>query len=173
MSTVRGIIEKWKRLGTAATQPWSRRPRKATEWGHRSLRSMLCCESCADSMAKEIQTGINISTKNMLCDLHMIFDSLSASYSPNNIYCMQKSNQCNVWLKVLTSVEGVMNMLFSSMSTGRREEGAIVSNSVFNTPNASWESRCICQAHRYKSVKHTCLKKECLLDFILNLRLNS
>lgn len=42
-------------------------------------------------------------------------------------------------------VTGVVNMLFSSMSTGLREEGATVSNRVFNTPNASGESRCICE----------------------------
>lgn len=45
----------------------------------------------------------------------------------------------------LTMVTGVVNMLLSSMSTGLRDEGATVSNSVFNTPNASGESRCICE----------------------------
>lgn len=42
-------------------------------------------------------------------------------------------------------VTGVVNILLSSMSTGLREEGATVSNRVFNTPNASGESRCICE----------------------------
>lgn len=45
----------------------------------------------------------------------------------------------------LTMVTGVVNILLSSMSTGLREEGATVSNRVFNTPNASGESRCICE----------------------------
>ena len=40
-------------------------------------------------------------------------------------------------------VAGVVNMLFSSMSTGRREEGATVSKRVFSTPRASGESRWI------------------------------
>lgn len=40
-------------------------------------------------------------------------------------------------------VTGVVNILFNNMSTGLREEGATVSNRVFNTPNASGESRCI------------------------------
>lgn len=35
------------------------------------------------------------------------------------------------------------NIVRSSMSTGRREEGARTSNSVFNTPRASCESMCI------------------------------
>lgn len=42
-------------------------------------------------------------------------------------------------------VAGVVNILLSSMSTGLREDGATVSNRVFNTPNASGESRCICE----------------------------
>lgn len=42
-------------------------------------------------------------------------------------------------------VTGVVNMLFNNMSTGLREEGATVSNRVFNTPNASGESKCICK----------------------------
>lgn len=46
-------------------------------------------------------------------------------------------------MRCLTMVTGVVNMLLSSMSTGRREEGATVSNRVFNTPKASGESRCI------------------------------
>lgn len=49
-------------------------------------------------------------------------------------------------------VTGVVNMLLSSMSTGLREEGATVSNRVFNTPNASGESKCICEDTTYKYV---------------------
>lgn len=48
-------------------------------------------------------------------------------------------------MRALTMVTGVVNMLFNSMSTGLREEGATVSNRVFNTPNASGESKCICK----------------------------
>lgn len=47
-------------------------------------------------------------------------------------------------------VTGVVNMLFSSMSTGLRDEGATVSNRVFNTPSASGESRCICEDKTHK-----------------------
>lgn len=54
---------------------------------------------------------------------------------------------------IFTRVDGVMNMLFNSISTGRREDGATDSNSVFNTPSASWESRCICQAHKSIHIK--------------------
>lgn len=46
-------------------------------------------------------------------------------------------------MRSLTMVTGVVNMLFNNMSTGLREEGATVSNKVFNTPNASGESKCI------------------------------
>lgn len=45
--------------------------------------------------------------------------------------------------QTLTSESGVRNIVRSSMSTGRREEGARTSNSVFNTPRASCESMCI------------------------------
>lgn len=34
-------------------------------------------------------------------------------------------------------VSGVTNMLRKSMSTGRREDGARISNNVFSTPSAS------------------------------------
>lgn len=47
-------------------------------------------------------------------------------------------------MRCLTMVAGMVNILLRSMSTGLREEGATVSNRVFNTPNASGESRCIC-----------------------------
>lgn len=39
--------------------------------------------------------------------------------------------------RVLTRVSGVTNILRKSMSTGRREEGAKISNNVFSTPRAS------------------------------------
>lgn len=53
-------------------------------------------------------------------------------------------------MRCLTMVAGMVNILLSSMSTGLREEGATVSNRVFNTPNASGESRCICVDQTYK-----------------------
>ncbi|CAI9556581.1 unnamed protein product [Staurois parvus] len=37
-SAVRGIITKWKQLGTTATQPRSGRPRKMTEQSQRMLK---------------------------------------------------------------------------------------------------------------------------------------
>ncbi|CAI9590380.1 unnamed protein product, partial [Staurois parvus] len=37
-STVRGIITKWKQLGTTASQPPSGRPRKMMEWGQHMLK---------------------------------------------------------------------------------------------------------------------------------------
>ena len=40
-STVSGIITKWGRLGTTATQPQSGRPCKMTEWGQRMLRRIV------------------------------------------------------------------------------------------------------------------------------------
>lgn len=49
-------------------------------------------------------------------------------------------------------VAGTVNILFSSMSTGLREEGATVSKRVFNTPNASGESRYICEDATYNEV---------------------
>lgn len=48
-------------------------------------------------------------------------------------------------MMALTMVTGVVNILFNNMSTGLREEGATVSNRVFNTPSASGESKCICK----------------------------
>ncbi|CAI9555393.1 unnamed protein product [Staurois parvus] len=38
-STVSGIITKWKKLRTTATQPRRGRPRKMTEWGQHILNS--------------------------------------------------------------------------------------------------------------------------------------
>lgn len=48
-------------------------------------------------------------------------------------------------------VTGMVNMLFNSMSTGLREDGATVSNNVFNTPKASGESRCIWEDEQMKT----------------------
>ncbi|CAI9594200.1 unnamed protein product [Staurois parvus] len=38
LSTVSGIITKWKQLGTTETQPQSGKPRKITERGQRMLK---------------------------------------------------------------------------------------------------------------------------------------
>ncbi|TNN44235.1 hypothetical protein EYF80_045563 [Liparis tanakae] len=51
-------------------------------------------------------------------------------------------------------VPGVVNMLLSSMSTGRREDGATVSNRVFSTPSASGESS------TRMNISSTCAAKE-------------
>ena len=57
-STVSGIITKWKRLGTTATQPGRGRPRKMTEQGqwmlqtsrlHVAFSSRLAQEQCVQS----------------------------------------------------------------------------------------------------------------------------
>lgn len=54
-------------------------------------------------------------------------------------------------MRALTMVTGVVNILFNNMSTGLREEGATVSNRVFNTPKASGESKCIWKETKYNS----------------------
>ncbi|CAI9561486.1 unnamed protein product [Staurois parvus] len=41
-STVRGVITKWKQLGTTATQPQSGKPRKMTERSQRMLKRTVC-----------------------------------------------------------------------------------------------------------------------------------
>lgn len=67
-------------------------------------------------------------------------------------------------------VAGMVNILLSSMSTGLREEGATVSNRVFNTPNASGESRCICEDTTYHFITNICSRKTRL---ITNMHLQS
>lgn len=86
-STVSGIIAKWKRLGTTATQPRSGRPRKVTERGRRVLRRIVrkSRQSSADSITAEFQTssGINISTKTVRRELHgMGFHGRAATCKP-------------------------------------------------------------------------------------------
>lgn len=61
----------------------------------------------------------------------------------NNNPTAAETSEQSMQVKSLTMVTGMVNMLFNSMSTGLREEGATVSNNVFNTPKASGESRCI------------------------------
>ena len=57
-------------------------------------------------------------------------------------------------MRALTMVTGVVNMLFNNMSTGLREEGATVSNRVFNTPKASGESKCIYKSNSMQFSNH-------------------
>ena len=73
-STVSGIITKWKRLGTTATQPRSGRPRKMTERGQRMLRRIVLRghQHSAESVATDLQTscGLQISSKTVRRELH-------------------------------------------------------------------------------------------------------
>ena len=73
-STVSGIITKWKRLGTTATQPWSGRPRKMTERGQRMLRHIVRRgrQLSAESVATEFQTSCSpqFSSRTAWRELH-------------------------------------------------------------------------------------------------------
>ncbi|CAI9542807.1 unnamed protein product, partial [Staurois parvus] len=61
-STVRGIITKWKQLGTTASQPQSGRPRKMTERGQRMLKHTVrrSRQLSAESIAKDLQTSCGL-----------------------------------------------------------------------------------------------------------------
>ena len=73
-STVRGVITKWKRLGTTASQPGSDRPRKMTERGQRMLRPIVCRgrQLSAESIATDLQAscGLQISSGTVRRELH-------------------------------------------------------------------------------------------------------
>ena len=73
-STVSGIITKWKRLGTTATQPLSDRPRKMTERGQRMLRRIVHRgrQLSAESIAADLQTScdLQISSITVHRELH-------------------------------------------------------------------------------------------------------
>lgn len=84
-------------------------------------------EAGSDSVGELVKCKFVSSTLPAVADL-------GGTYPPVHPECMER----------LTIVLGVMNILRKSMSTGRREEGAKISNKVFNTPRASWESICIC-----------------------------
>ncbi|CAI9552290.1 unnamed protein product, partial [Staurois parvus] len=64
LSTVSGIITKWKQLGTTATQPRSGRPCKMTERGLRMLKHTVSRSQqlTAKSIAKDLQTSFQLST---------------------------------------------------------------------------------------------------------------
>ena len=73
-STVSGIITKWKRLGTTATQPRSGRPRKMTERGQWMLRRIVCRgrQLSAESIATDLKTscGLQISSRTVRRELN-------------------------------------------------------------------------------------------------------
>ena len=73
-STVSGIITKWKRLGTTATQPPSGRPHKMMERGQWMLRCIVCRgrQLSAESIAADLQTscGLQISSRTVHRELH-------------------------------------------------------------------------------------------------------
>lgn len=78
----------------------------------------------------------------------MATDTWRESEGAETFHCSNNATATNTLkqskqVKFLTMVTGMVNMLFNSMSTGLREDGATVSNNVFNTPKASGESRCI------------------------------
>ncbi|CAI9585847.1 unnamed protein product, partial [Staurois parvus] len=74
LSTVSGIITKWKQLGTTATQPRSGRSLKMTERGQRMLKRTVRRGSLlsAESIAKHLQTSccLQISTTKVHRELH-------------------------------------------------------------------------------------------------------
>ena len=73
-SAVSGIITKWKRLGTTATQLRSGGPRKNTERGQWMLRRIVCRgrQLSAESIATELQTscGLQVSSRTVRRELH-------------------------------------------------------------------------------------------------------
>ncbi|CAI9548327.1 unnamed protein product [Staurois parvus] len=94
-STVSGIITTWKQLGTTATQPHRRRPRKMTEWGQHMLKRTVrrSCQLSAESVAKDLQTlcGLQISTTTVCRELHgMVFPGRAAASKPYITKCNAK-----------------------------------------------------------------------------------
>ena len=73
-SAVSGIITKWKRLGTTATQPRSGRARKMTERRQRMLRRIngRGRQLSAESIATDLQTscGLQSSSRTVRRELH-------------------------------------------------------------------------------------------------------
>ncbi|CAI9534267.1 unnamed protein product, partial [Staurois parvus] len=74
LSTVSGIITKWKQLGTTATQPRSGRPCKMTDRGQRMLKHTVhrSHKLSAESIAKHRQAscGLQIITITLRRELH-------------------------------------------------------------------------------------------------------
>jgi len=86
-STVSGVITKWKRLGTTATQPRSGRPRKMrciVRWGR---------QISAESIATDLQTscGLQVSSRTVRRELHgMGFHGRAATSKPYITKCNAK-----------------------------------------------------------------------------------
>ncbi|CAI9622020.1 unnamed protein product, partial [Staurois parvus] len=94
-STVRGIITKWKQLGTTATHPRSGRPCKITEQAQSMLKRTVCrnYQLSAESIAKDLQTscGLQISTTTVHRELHgMGFYGRAAASKPYITTCNEK-----------------------------------------------------------------------------------
>ncbi|CAI9607455.1 unnamed protein product [Staurois parvus] len=62
LSTVSGIITKWKQLGTTATQPQNGRPRKMTDRGQHMLKHTVrrSRQLSEESIAKYLQTSCSL-----------------------------------------------------------------------------------------------------------------
>ncbi|CAI9594072.1 unnamed protein product [Staurois parvus] len=94
-STVSGIITKWKKLGTTATQTRSGRPRKMTERGQRMLKRTVRRnrQLSAESIVKDLQTSClrQISTTTVHRELHrMGFHGQAAASKPYITKCNAK-----------------------------------------------------------------------------------
>ena len=93
-STVSGIITKWKRLGTTATQPWSGRPRKMMmEWGQQILRCTVCRgrQLSAKSIAADLQTSCGLQISSRTVRIHgMGFYGQAAASKPYISKCNAK-----------------------------------------------------------------------------------
>ena len=94
-STVSGIITKWKRLGTTATQPRHGRLRKMMEQGQWMLRHIVRRghQLSAESIATDLQTscGLQISSRTVPRELHgMGFHGQAAASKPYISKCNAK-----------------------------------------------------------------------------------
>ena len=92
-STVSGIITKWKRLGTTATQPRHGRLRKMMERGQWMLRHIVRRghQLSAESIATDLQTscGLQISSRTVPRELHgMGFHGQAAASTPYISKCI-------------------------------------------------------------------------------------
>ncbi|CAI9558463.1 unnamed protein product, partial [Staurois parvus] len=107
LSTVSGIITKWKQLGTTATQPPSGRPRHMTGRGQRMLKRTVrrSRQLSAESPAKDLQTwcGLQMSPTTVRRELHgMGFHGRAAASKPSITKCnakrgMQWCKACRHW----------------------------------------------------------------------------
>lgn len=133
---------------------WTRdRTMSSVDWEMSTLSTARIPDTHSWTVATDawMSRGLSSSQKSR------ILQSLTKNRQGVKVHQTGKSKVCPVCvcifkyrMKCLTMVTGVVNILLSSMSTGLSEEGATVSNRVFNTPNASGESRCICEDRAYK-----------------------